>query len=98
MNYFSAVLLAFYLVLYGSIAAEIFSPRTEADRRLTNYFRAETKKFAQRCLQDISSLETWKERRPEYGRQAAEMLGLDPFPKRTELNPVVTGKIDHENF
>lgn len=26
------------------------------------------------------------------------MLGLDPLPERTPLNPVVTGTLDHAEF
>jgi len=27
-----------------------------------------------------------------------EMLGLDPFPEKTYLNPVITGKVEHKEF
>jgi hypothetical protein len=34
----------------------------------------------------------------ETRRELAEMLGLDPLPERTPLNPVITGILDHPEF
>jgi len=62
------------------------------------YFREETARVASASLSDIKTLEDWTSRREEYRRQLREMLGLDPWPERTPLNPVVTGKIDHDTF
>lgn len=69
-----------------------------ADESLARYFRAETAKLRDRSLEDIRTLEDWTSRREEYRRQLREMLGLDPLPERTPLNPVITGKVDHPEF
>ena len=45
--------------------------------------------------QDAGRLERQKD---EYRRQLFEMLGLDPLPEKTDLKPVVTGKVEHEEF
>ncbi|HEX7379983.1 MAG TPA: prolyl oligopeptidase family serine peptidase [Pirellulales bacterium] len=63
-----------------------------ADRELADYFRAETAALAERSLTDVATLEDWTSRRDEYRRQLAEMLGLDPLPRRTDLKPTSTGK------
>src|SRR5690348_3904469 len=62
---------------------------------LAEYFRHETAAIANASLADVHTAADWDARRPEARRQLAEMLGLDPAPPRTDLKPVVTGKIDH---
>ena len=54
--------------------------------------------LSERCLADIRSLEDWQARRGEYRRQLQEMLGLWPMPERTDLQPVITGKLEHPDF
>ena len=68
------------------------------DQKLADYFRAETGVIASHCLADIRSLEDWQARRGEYRRQLQEMLGLWPLPERTDLKPVITGKLEHPEF
>jgi dienelactone hydrolase len=68
------------------------------DRVLAAYFRVETRKLAERCLTDVSSLDQWSAHREAYRQQLLEMLGLSPLPERTDLKPVVTGSIDHDTF
>jgi len=71
---------------------------SQADAMLANYFRAETAKLRDRCLTDIKSLEDWQAKRKVYREQLFEMLGLNPLPEKTELKPVITGKVEHEQF
>ena len=68
------------------------------DQKLADYFRAQTSEIAGRCLVDIRSLEDWQARRGEYRRQLQEMLGLWPMPERTDLKPVITGKLEQAEF
>jgi dienelactone hydrolase len=49
-------------------------------------------------MADIRSQADWESRRPVLRRQAAEMLGHDPMPERTPLNPVITGKLERDDF
>ncbi len=71
---------------------------SRADTQLKNYFANETAALSERCLADIKTLDDWKSHRAEYRRQYQEMLGLLPMPERTDLKPVITGKLDHEEF
>ncbi len=83
----------------AAFAAEdppVDTPR--GDALVAEYFQIETDKCAQATLADVKSLEDWTARREEYRRQLREMLGLDPWPEKTPLNPVVTGTLDHEEF
>src|SRR4051794_27894764 len=75
------------------------TPQTPTpDQALTNYFRAETEKLASRCLEDIQSLAQWQGVRERYRQQLLEMLGLSPLPEKADLKPVITGKVEHEQF
>ncbi|MSR59586.1 MAG: acetylxylan esterase [Planctomycetaceae bacterium] len=65
---------------------------------IADYFLSETALLSHACLQDIDVLADWTSRRDEYRRQLREMLGLDPLPERTPLQPVVTGKVEHAEF
>ena len=71
---------------------------SNADAMLADYFRAETAKLHDRCLTDVKTLEDWQAKRKVYREQLFEMLGLDPLPEKTDLKPVITGKIEHEQF
>lgn len=88
-------LLSLALCCFVSIA---LLAETPADVQLRNYFRAETARLSESCLADIQTREDWTSQRDEFRRQYQEMLGLWPMPERTDLKPVVTGKLDHEEF
>ncbi|MCP4259260.1 MAG: prolyl oligopeptidase family serine peptidase [Planctomycetes bacterium] len=55
-------------------------------------------KLSEKCLRNIKTLDDWKAKRPLYRKQLFEMLGLDPLPEKTNLKPVITGKIEHDEF
>lgn len=87
------------------VAAALFSASlshaqnsSRADQQLAAYFRAETLKLSARCLPENLSLADWRLHRAEYRRQLQEMLGLWPMPERTDLKPVVTGRLDGGDF
>jgi hypothetical protein len=89
------------LLLWGAIPVSSAEPATEpsrGDRMLDSYFRQQTQRIADACLADIKTREQWEKKRPELRRQFLEMMGLWPLPPRTELHPVVTGKIDADHF
>ena len=71
---------------------------SKGDKQLEAYFREQTMKLSEKCLRNIKSLEDWKNKRQKYRKQLFEMLGLDPLPKKTDLKPVITGKVEHEEF
>ena len=68
------------------------------DLLLSNYFRLETAKVADRCLAGIQNIESWEARRGVYRQELFEMLGLAPLPEKTDLKPVITGRVEHELF
>jgi dienelactone hydrolase len=94
----SHLTIAFLFLLSSTIWAADAPPARPADEMLAAYFRAETASLAARCLADVKTLEQWTSHRDESRRQLAEMLGLWPMPEKTDLKPVITGKLDHAEF
>ncbi len=68
------------------------------DAMIAEYFRLETQRLAERCLSEIQSRADWEAHRETYHRQLCEMLGLDPLPERTDLQAVVTGRVERDDF
>lgn len=71
---------------------------SRGDAMAARYFQQETGRLAADCLDEIASLDQWKVQREEYLGQLREMLGLDPWPERTPLHPVITGRLEHDEF
>lgn len=71
---------------------------TAGDLVFDKYFAAETKKLSEASLSSIETLEDWQTARVTFRKQLHEMLGLDPFPPKTDLKATVTGKVDHPDF
>jgi hypothetical protein len=66
------------------------------DPLLAEYFRLETAKLAAATLAEPpADLQAWQE---THRRQLCEMLGLWPMPERTDLEPVVTGRVEADGF
>ena len=88
------------LAITGSpdCAADATVDTSHGDALAAEYFRLETRKITDATLADIRTLDDWTSRREEYRRQLLEMLGLDPLPERTPLDPVVTGTLEHPEF
>jgi hypothetical protein len=92
------------LTLAGWTAAQEAPPpaakldTSRGDRILAEYFAAETALLQKTCLAEIKTLDDWNAKKGEYRRQLREMLGLDPLPEKTDLKPVVTGKLEHEEI
>src|SRR4051794_9003953 len=93
-----AVLLSLAILFAAARPAAQAAPPTADDAVIRDYLRVETDKLAARCLSDLKSKEDWTSHREEYRSQLLDMLGLDPMPEKTDLNPVVTGTIDHPEF
>ena len=66
---------------------------------LADFFDAEvTKLERQNELTQFESLEDWEKVRGQYRTELFDMLGLNPLPTKTELNPIVTGTVEHPEF
>jgi dienelactone hydrolase len=63
-----------------------------------NYFKDQVRQIDASNAVAMSSLDEWQKRRPGLRREAAEMLGLDPMPQRTPLQPMITGSLEGKDF
>jgi dienelactone hydrolase len=87
------------VVFVAAVRATDPQPDTaRGDKLLDAYIRGQVKQIADAALADVKSKEDWEKKRPELRRQFLEMMGLWPLPKRTDLKPVVTGKLDAPSF
>jgi hypothetical protein len=86
------------LALFVLILAPAALAQSTAEKMLQDYFGRQTTRIAERALAGSQSLEDWKVRRERYREQIREMLGLSPFPPRTELKATVEGKVESEKF
>ncbi len=99
LTYWACLLFPLLCLSVPCLALEKWKIGTSpADKILAEYFRVETAKLRDKCLADIKTLDDWKSKREVYRKQLFEMLGLDPLPEKTELAPVITGKIEHDEF
>lgn len=85
-------------VCWTTLAQQLPATWRVADTNLATYFETEVARLEAACLADVKSLDDWTKQRDERRRQLFDMLGLWPLPERTELQPVITGKVDGDDF
>lgn len=71
---------------------------SRGDRMIDEYFKRETRKITKRNLDDVTNKSDWTSQRGEYRSQLFEMLGLDPRPEKTPLEPVVTDTVERDGI
>lgn len=79
-------------------AAKSGPDTSRGDAMIAAYFQHETEQLRENCLADVTTLEQWEAKREVYRRQLFEMLGLDPRPEKCDLKPVITGRVEHDDF
>ena len=89
-----------WLIVVFSISLPLIAADTSSrgNQMVADYFRNETELLAVGCLAEIRTCEDWNDKRDKYRRQLQEMLGLWPMPERTDLKPVITGKLEETEF
>lgn len=76
-------------------------PMTPSNIALENYFDRQVREIeieSTEALSRIDSPEAWKRTAPVWRRQLAGMLGLDPMPEKTPLQPTLTGELKGDGF
>jgi hypothetical protein len=94
---FMAIGLTLLVIIPGN-AAEPMADTSRGDKMLEEYFKREAQVVADGCLADVMTKADWEKQRPELRWQFLDMIGLWPLPPRTDLKPVVTGKLDAGTF
>jgi dienelactone hydrolase len=92
------VRLATLLLLFTVPVVGAERDTSRGDQMLADYFRKQTFALRDACLADITELKDWQERRKQLHAELLDMLGLDPLPAKTDLKPVVTGTVEHDDF
>lgn len=87
--------LGLLLLALAPVQAEELS---SGDALLQEYFRAETARLTDASLTDIKTAQDWQAHQQTYRNQLQEMLGLSPWPKKEPLNPVISGRIEHDDI
>src|SRR3954469_17711713 len=98
ISYLALVPLTVLLMSFISAPAADKPDTSRGDKMLAEYFRAETQKIAEASAAKLKDWNDWIAHRKQYRRQLREMLGLDPLPDRTPLQPVVTGTLESDDF
>ncbi|WP_222434777.1 alpha/beta hydrolase family protein [Blastopirellula retiformator] len=66
------------------------------DAAVRKYFAAETAALTNQPIVTATSIDQWKAKRGEYQEQLKEMLGLQPWPEKTDLQTTVTGTLEKD--
>src|SRR3954454_806892 len=94
-----AIIVVGALLMLSNVIPAAEQPDTSrGDEMLAAYFRAEPQKIADAAAAKLRDWKGFIAHREEYRRQLREMLGLDPLPERTPLQPVVTGTLERDDF
>ncbi len=94
---FVRALLALLLAPGLLVAADKPADTSAGDALVAEYFRLETDRIAEESARRVLELADPRIREARR-QQLRDMLGLDPMPPRTPLEPVITGKLDHPEF
>ncbi|MCB1232618.1 MAG: acetylxylan esterase, partial [Verrucomicrobiae bacterium] len=83
---------------HGAGFADIPTDPKPGDAMIGEFFETETKRIANRNLANIDTKEDWEKVRDNYRRQLFEMLGLQPLPARSPLEPKITGSVENDEI
>lgn len=99
MKYLGLPILSTLLLIGHAVAQDTAAiDTTRGDAMIAQYFEVETERLRTDCLAEINNAADWLKHRATYRQELFEMLGLDPLPEKTDLKPVVTGKVEHDEF
>lgn len=68
------------------------------DKMVAAQFAAETARLELPAYADVRTAADWDRRKAEDREKLRDMLGLLPWPEKTDLKPTVTGVLDHPEF
>lgn len=95
----SCLLTLVSVLSHSAVFAADAPPLTKTgDQIIADYFAVETAQLRDASLSEFRKIEDWDAQAGESRRQLLEMLGLEPLPERTDLQPVITGTVEHPEF
>jgi len=84
-----------FLILSTPVLAAEPAP---GEAMIENYFRKQAAEIGDSCLKEYRTKAEWENARPELRRQLFDMLGLWPMPAKTDLKPVIHGKVETPKY
>ncbi len=91
-------LVAFTLILSASAQKPASLPRSMIPAPFDRYLERRVAELSSVDWQSGITPENWPARRKEMRRELQGMLGLDPWPERTPLQPVITGTVPGDGY
>lgn len=86
------------LSLFAIATFAVADQPSPGDKQAAAYFKAETARVTNAPLADIETLDAWEAKKGEYRAKLKEMLGLDPWPEKTDLKAVTTGTVERDGI
>jgi cephalosporin-C deacetylase-like acetyl esterase len=89
------------ILLVLLLSLSVLWAQGDADKRhqmVISYLKETAAHISSQSLVEFQDLESWKKQRPILKQQMLYMLGLDPLPKRTPLQPQITGTIQRPKY
>lgn len=95
---FITLLVAALIALQGSAAAQKPLPREFIPPPFDQYLEQRVRELSSSDWQEGITPENWPVRQAAMRKDLRRMLGLDPLPERTPLQPVVTGMVQGDGY
>lgn len=95
---FITLLVAALLALQGSAAAQKPLPREFLLPPFDQYLEQRVRELSSSDWQEGITPENWPARQAAMRKDLRRMLGLDPLPERTPLQPVITGMVQGDGY
>jgi len=82
----------------GAAAAGAAAAQSSDSPAYLSFLEEEAAKIMARTETELASKEAWEPLRKRRRQELQDMLGLEPWPRRTDLRPRVTGRLDFEDY
>lgn len=83
--------------LFGLCVSTATAQKYPGDALVAKYFQQQVQEISEQHS-PLGPWEVWQQKRPEFREQLAEMLGLKPWPEKTDLKATITGKVETEAY
>lgn len=87
-----------FACLFAPIACIAATELSRGDAMLTQYFADETARLERSAPPPPANATAWNERVTQDRTALQEMLGLSPWPERTDLKATITGRLEQPDF
>ncbi|WP_417746557.1 alpha/beta hydrolase family protein [Rosistilla oblonga] len=86
------------LLSFATITATLAVAEYPGRGPIDAYLTERTEAVESRCLTEPLTAEQWQANRPELELQLRDMLGLNPWPERTDLKPTIVDRKQYDGY